>query len=176
MTLNGFIEGPDGEIDWLVRDPSVDFGDILNEIISDKDAIFYGRISYEKWGNVTPENASPKVESAYKRTHAIQKYVFSKSQTGDDTKAVFINSGIEEKVLELKAQPGKNIWLYGGADIAATFLGLGLIDEFRLAVHPVVIGKGKALFENIEGYHQLKLIGVETYDSGVILLRYNAGP
>jgi dihydrofolate reductase len=66
ITLDGFIEGPNGEIDWLVRDPEVDFGDILNEILSDKDAIFYGRVSYDKWGNFQPDaDASSKIKEAY---------------------------------------------------------------------------------------------------------------
>jgi dihydrofolate reductase len=54
VTLDGFIEGPNGELDWLVRDETIDFGDILNDILSDKDAIFYGRVSYEKWGKLHP--------------------------------------------------------------------------------------------------------------------------
>ena len=175
VTLDGFIEGPNGEIDWLVRDPDVDFGDILNEILSDKDAIFYGRVSYDKWGNFRPdEDASPKIKEAYELMHSKQKYVFSKTKTGDGTDAVFINSDIEEKVLNIKRKPGENIWLYGGAKLITTLLNLGLIDEFRLAVHPVIIGSGKALFQNIEDRHKLKLIDVEGYKSGVVLMKYQS--
>ena len=174
ITLDGFIEGPNGEIDWLVRDPDVDFGDILSEILSDKDAIFYGRVSYDKWGKFTPDDASQKIKDAYKLMHSMQKYVFSKTQTGDDTDAVFIKSDIEDKILEIKRQPGKNIWLYGGAKIITTLMNLGLVDEFRLAVHPVVIGKGKPLFQNIEDRHKLKLIDVEGYKSGVVLMKYKS--
>lgn len=175
ITLDGFIEGPNGEIDWLVRDESIDFGDILNEILSDKDAIFYGRVSYDKWGNFQPEeNASQKIKDAYKLMHSKQKYVFSRTKTGDDTDAIFINSNIEERVSEIKNQPGKNIWLYGGAKTVTTFLNLDLIDEYRLAVHPVVIGKGKPLFQDIEDRHKLSLINVKGYESGVTLLEYKA--
>ena len=91
LTLDGFIEGPDGEIDWIVSDNSVDFGDILHEIISDKDAIFYGRKSYELWGNYSPEQGSQKLKDAYAIMHSKTKYVFSESKTSDDTNAVFIN-------------------------------------------------------------------------------------
>ena len=175
ITLDGFIEGPNGEIDWLVRDPEVDFGDILNEILSDKDAIFYGRVSYDKWGNFWPdENASSKIRKAYERMHSKQKYVFSKTKTGDGTGAIFINSDIEESVLNIKRQTGKDIWLYGGAKMTTSLLNLGLIDEFRLAVHPVIIGKGKPLFEKIEDRHKLKLIDVRSYKSGVMLVKYQA--
>ena len=106
--------------------------------------------------------------------HAKRKYVFSKTKTGDDTDAIFINSDIEEKVSEIKQQPGKNIWLYGGAKLITTLLNLDLIDEIRLAVHPVIIGNGRPLFQNIHDRHKLKLIDVEGYKSGVILVKYQA--
>src|SRR5215210_4192364 len=97
MTLVGFIEGPNGELDWLVRDKEIDFGDILNEILSDKDIIFYGRVSYDKWGNFQPEeNASQKIKDAYQLMHSKQKYVFSKTKTNDHTNAIFIGSNIKE--------------------------------------------------------------------------------
>jgi len=173
ITLDGFIEGPNGEIDWLVRDESIDFGDILNEILSDKDVIFYGRISYDKWGNFLPDaNASQKVRDAYQLLHSLQKYVFSRTETGDETDAIFINSNIKKRVSEIQNQPGKNIWLYGGAQIITTFMNLGLVDEYRLAVHPVIIGKGKPLFQNIEERHKLSLIDAESHASGVTLLKY----
>jgi len=173
ITFDGFIEGPNGELDWIVRDDEIDFGDILNEILSDKDVIFYGRISYDKWGNTQPdENASAKIKEAYKLMHSKQKYVFSKAKTGDNTKAIFIRSDIQERVLEIKRQPGKNIWLYGGTKLTTTLLNLDLVDEFRLAIHPVILGKGKQLFQNIEDRHKLKLIDVKGYKSGVMLVKY----
>lgn len=173
VTLDGFIEGPNGELDWLVRDESIDFGDILIEILSDKDAIFYGRVSYDKWGNFSPDdNATPKIKDAYKLLHSKQKYVFSRTKTGDVTDAIFINSDVEQKVKKIKNQPGKNIWLYGGGKLITTFINLDLIDEYRLAVHPVIIGKGTSLFQNIDVKHKLSLIEAKGYNSGVTLLKY----
>src|SRR5688572_4447049 len=173
ITLDGFIEGPEGELDWIVKDSETDFGDILNEILSDKDAIFYGRISYEKWGNSQPgENASAKTKDAYKLMHSKQKYVFSKTKSADNTNAIFINSNIEEKISEIKKQHKKNIWLYGGAKLTATLLNLDLIDELRFAVHPVILGKGKPLFQNIEDRHKLNLKEVQGFKSGVMLVKY----
>lgn len=173
ITLDGFIEGPNGELDWLVRDDDIDFGDILDEILSDKDIIFYGRISYDKWGNMPPdENASEKIKAAYKLMHSKQKYVFSRTKTGDNTGAIFINSAIKERVLEIKQQAGKNIWLYGGAKLASALINLNLVDEYRLAVHPVLIGKGKPLFRDIQHKHKLELIEAKGYKAGVTLLSY----
>ena len=103
--------------------------------------------------------------------HSKQKFVFSKTAKGDNTNAIFINSNIKEKVLEIKKQEGENIWLDGGASLATTFLNLDLIDEYRLVVHPVILGKGKPLFQNIEDRHKLTLTDVKT---GLILLTYKA--
>lgn len=174
ISLDGFIEGPNGEIDWLVRDPTMDFGDILTDILRDKDAIFYGRISYEKWGHYRPDAESPKLKAAYELLHSKTKYVFSHSQTGDDSNTIFINSNIKEKVMAIKQQPGKNIWLYGGAKLTTTLMNFDLVDSYRLAVHPVILGKGKPLFQNIEDRHKLKLVSSEGYPSGVVLLSYEA--
>ncbi len=173
VSLDGFIEGPNGEIDWLVRDEKIDFADILNEILNDKDMIFYGRISYDKWGNSNPgKNASRKLTDAYNLMNSKTKYVFSKTKTGDNTNAIFINSHIKDTVLKIKQEQGKNIWLYGGAKIVTTFLNLDLIDEYRLAVHPVILGKGKPLFKNIKDRHKLTLVDVKGYESGVALMTY----
>jgi dihydrofolate reductase len=175
ITLDGYIEGPNGEIDWITDDGETDNGDVLNDILSDMDIIFYGRVSYVKWGNSqSDENASQKIKDSYKLLHGKQKYVFSRTEKNDDTTAIFINSNIKEKVLEIKKQSGKNIWLYGGAKLVTTFLNLNLIDEYRLAVFPVILGKGKPLFQNIEAEHKLVLIDTKISKSGVIFLNYKA--
>lgn len=174
VTLDGFIEGPNGEIDWLAKDEDTDFGDILAGILADIDTIFYGRVSYDKWGNYYPnENASQKLKEAYDLLHSKTKYVFSTTKTNDG-KAIFINSNIKERVLEIVQPPGKNIWLYGGGKLITTFINLGLVDVYRLAVHPVILGSGKPLFKDIKARVGLKLSDVKTSKSGVVLLSYTA--
>jgi dihydrofolate reductase len=175
ISLDGFIEGPNGEIDWLVRDESIDFADILNDILSDKDIIFYGRVSYEKWGRYEPEgNASPKLKAAYSLLHSKTKYVFSRTKQNDNSKAIFINSNIKEKVQEIVRQPGNNIWLYGGSKLTTTFINLDLVDIYKLAVHPVILGRGKPLFVNIAERHKLQLLDIQGFKSGVTLQTYQA--
>ena len=172
VTLDGFIEGPNGEIDWLVKDEETDFGDILTNILADIDTIFYGRVSYDLWGNYYPEkNASPKLKAAYDLLHSKKKYVFSRTKKSDG-KATFIDSNIKERVEEILQEPGKNIWLYGGGKLITTFMNLGLVDVYRLAVHPVILGSGKPLFEIIKASVGLKLIDAKPSSSGVILLTY----
>jgi dihydrofolate reductase len=143
VTVDGYISGPNGEIDWLVKDGQKDFGDILVEILHGVDAIFYGRISYDLWGNYQPdEKASAKLKESYKLLHSKSKYVFSSTKQEDDSKATFINSDIKDNILEIKKKVNGDIWLYGGGKLITTIMNFGLVDIYRLAVHPVIIGEG----------------------------------
>ncbi len=138
-TLDGFIEGPNGEIDWCIMDDDMDFDGFLSGI----DTIFYGRKSYDLWGNYQPEeNAAPAEQQLWKGVHAKDKFVFS-SQHREDENATFITSDIIEKVTEIKNQGGKDIWLYGGASLINTFIQNNLMDVYRISVHPVALGTGK---------------------------------
>lgn len=173
ITFDGMIEGPDGELDWIVKDDEFDYGDILNEILSDKDIIFYGRVAYEKFGNQHPDpQTGSKIRDAYQLLNSKKKYVFSTTMKNEPAGVVVIDSNIRDRVMEIKQQPGKNIWLYGGAGIATTFLNLNLLDEIRLAIHPVLLGKGKPLFQHIEQKQDLILLESKKYKSGVTLVKY----
>jgi dihydrofolate reductase len=170
VTLDGFIEGPNGEIDWCIMDGESNFDKFLDSI----DTIFYGRISYDLWGNYQPaEDEDPFMKGIYKAIHSKAKYVFSTTKE-DDGKARFIRSDIKERVLEIAKQPGKDIWLYGGGKLITAFINLGLVDVFRLAVHPVVLGSGKPLFQDIKDRINLKLTDTKTTESGVVFLNYVA--
>lgn len=175
VTLDGYISGPEGEIDWLVKDGEKDFGDILAEILVGIDAVFYGRVSYDLWGNYQPdEKASPKVKESYKLLHSKTKYVFSKTKKKDDSNAIFINEDKKERILDIKHNLDGDIWLYGGGKLITSIMNLGLVDIYRLAVHPVIIGEGIPLFKDIKDRIGLKLIDTEQSKSGVILLTYEA--
>lgn len=119
VTLDGFIEGPNGEIDWCILEEGEggDFIHFLNGI----DTIFYGRVSYDMWGNWQPDETMNKaVRDAYAIIHQQKKYVFSTTQTADDGIATFIASDIAHHVEEIRRQPGKDIWLYGGGKLINT--------------------------------------------------------
>lgn len=175
VTLDGFISGPNGEIDWLVKDEEKDFGDILAEILIGVDAIFYGRVSYCLWGNYQPaDNARTRLKKSYQLLHSKKKYVFSKTMKSDGNHAIFINSDIEKNILAIKQKTKGNIWLYGGGKLITSIMNLDLVDVYRLAVHPVIIGKGIPLFNAISNRIQLNLTHTEQSKSGVILLNYKA--
>lgn len=168
VTLDGFIEGPNGEIDWCIMDDDMDFDSFLSGI----DTIFYGRVSYDAWGNFQPgTDASHAEQKLWSAVHSKNKVVFS-SQARQDNKATFITDDIINKVKEIKQQDGKDIWLYGGAGIIKTFIRAGLIDIYRLSVHPVALGTGKPLFEDLEERVGFKLIKTNTFRSGVVQLIY----
>lgn len=168
VTLDGFIEGPNGEIDWCILDDDMDFEGFLAGI----DTIFYGRVSYDAWGNFQPDaQASPAEQSLWREVHSKEKIVFSR-QSSPDERATYISSDLTEKVAEIKKQEGKDIWLYGGAGLITTFIRYGLIDRYRLSVHPVALGSGKPLFEDLKARLGLKLLQTKTFRSGVVQLIY----
>lgn len=168
VTLDGFIEGPNGEVDWCIMDDDMDFDGFLSGI----DTIFYGRVSYDSWGNYQPdENAGEVEKKLWEAVHSKNKFVFT-SQNRQDDRAVFIQSGVTEKVAEIKQQAGKDIWLYGGASLIKTFIQLDLVDVYRISVHPTVLGKGKPLFEDLKERIELKLIQSKPFKSGVVQLIY----
>lgn len=172
VTLDGFIEGPNGEIDWCIVDDASGSDDFLGSLLKETDTIFYGRVSYDMWGNWQPDvNADPAIRKAYDAIHAKKKYVFSSTKMNDEH-AVIISSDIKNQVEMILNEPGKNIWLYGGGKLITTFINLGLIDEFRLAVHPVILGSGKYLFNDLKTRVNLKLLDVKTSTSGVAVLSY----
>ncbi|ULT59431.1 dihydrofolate reductase family protein [Neobacillus drentensis] len=169
VTLDGLIEGKNGEVDWCIMDAEMGFINFLNEI----DTILYGRKSYDLWGQYTPENDATDTEKEmWELVHSKEKYVFSRKQKQTENKTIFINDNIIEEVNKLKNKPGKDIWLYGGASLITTFINLGLIDEFRLSVHPIILGEGKPLFIDIKQRTNLKMVKTRKFSSGVVQLIY----
>jgi dihydrofolate reductase len=170
VSLDGFIEGPNGEVDWCIMDPDMLFIDFLNNI----DTILYGRKSYELWGQYLPGDGTSDTEKEiWRLVHCKKKYVFSKTPTKEYPGANLVSSNIVEEVKKIKNEPGKEIWLYGGASLITTFLNLGLVDEYRLSIHPVILGAGKPLFSDIKQRLGLKLINTKKFSSGVVQLCYH---
>ncbi len=172
VTLDGFIEGPNGEIDWCNLDG--DAVSFFDKFLPGIDTIFYGRISYDLWGQYQPA-ADPSTfeKKLWQAVHSKNKYVFSRNPARDN-KATYISADITGNVNAIKLQPGKDIWLSGGAGLITEFINAGLVDTYLLAIYPVILGAGKPLFSNIKERIGLKLSGVETSGSGVVLLSYDA--
>jgi len=169
ISLDGFIEGPNGEYDWCIMDEEFGFGEFLDSV----DTIFFGRKSYELWGNYIPGPGSPDSEKEiWSQTHNKRKYVFSRTLQSVDSPTILIKENITDEVNKIRKQQGKDIWLYGGASLVSTFINLGIVDELRLAVHPIILGAGKPLFQNIKERVKAKHVKTKAFSSGVVLLCY----
>lgn len=171
VTLDGFIEGPNGEVDWCVMDEEMAFDQFLSGI----DTILYGRKSFDLWGEYMPSSAASEFEKQiWAMVHRKKKVVFSTKRPVTVGPVQYIIQNVEAEIKKLKQESGKDMWLYGGAQLISTFMSLGLVDEYRLSVHPVLLGTGKPLFEGLQKRVNLTLTDVRSYRSGVVQLRYQA--
>lgn len=156
VSVDGYIEGPKGEYDWCFTDQ--DYG--LNEFVKRVDSLFMGRKSYE----LVQKDPLP--------WKGFTNYVFTTSLENPAEDNVKLVRSMDE-VPSIVKQPGKDIWLFGGAHLVTQFLNADLIDEIRMSVHPIILGGGKLLFQDINQRKTLKLIEAKTYDSGLVQLRYS---
>jgi dihydrofolate reductase len=174
MSLDGYIEGPNGELDWLIFEKN---GAYTNEFLLDFDTIFYGRLAYEKFGitRVAGPLQTEAQREFYEALNGTRKYVFSRTAKHVLGNAMVIHDNLLTEVRRIRNEDGKNIWLCGGADIFSTFVELDLIDEYIFTIHPRILGSGKLLFQNIRKRLNLKLIHAQNLASGVVALHYIPG-
>lgn len=154
VSLDGFIEGPNGEYDWCFTDQDYGLKDFFKEI----DAVFIGRKSFEMAGT----GMFPKAAC----------YVFSNTLEKVKKGVHLVKGDIAQQVEQIKNEPGKDIWLFGGSSLTTSLLNAGLIDVLWLSVHPILLGKGKQLFQNIDKRISLELMKSKTYSSGLVSLHY----
>ena len=162
VSLDGFIEGPKGEYDWCFTDQ--DYG--LKEFFKRIDTIFVGRKTYEM---------SLEMEGGGAGFPKFKEYVFSTTLDKVKEGKTLIKENIKTEVEKIKNKNGKDIWLFGGASLTTSLVNLGLVDELSLAVHPILLGRGKTLFNNIKDRIKLTLVDTKTYSTGLISLTYNVG-
>jgi dihydrofolate reductase len=175
VSLDGFVEGPTRNLDWGIIDEE------LHSFINDQqraiDTYLFGRRMYEVmryWDTAETDPANPEYALEFARIwKTIRKIVFSKTLEQVQGNATLSKGNIVEEIARLKAEPGKDLGV-GGATIAATLMRSGLIDEYRLYVHPVVLGSGTPMFPALDSKINLRLIETHTFNSGVVLLRYHS--
>ena len=176
VTLDGFIAGPNGEMDWVRVDEAM--GNYEYNLVSSADTLLLGRVTYQSfagaWPHV-PENPSvSEGEKMYARQlNAMRKIVFSRTLEKVEWNNSFLVREVRAADIEhMKQEPGKDMVVYGSASIVQSLTNLGVIDEYQLFVHPVVLGSGKPLFKDIKDRANLKLVKTETFPSGVVGLYY----
>ena len=162
VSLDGFIEGPNGEYDWCVPDPDYNFNEFFNRF----DTIFVGRRTYEM---------SSEMEGGPPGFPKFKEFVFSTTLDRVKEGTTLIKGDIKTEVEKIKKEKGKDIWLFGGAGLTTSLLNLGLVDELSLAVYPVLLGGGKTLFSDIKDRINLTLLNTRTYSTGAVSLTYSLG-
>jgi dihydrofolate reductase len=155
-SLDGYIAGPGGEFDWIPMDPDIDFEALYTEF----DTILMGRRSFEE----LPEPFQ-----------GMQVVVFSRSLRQEDHPEVtMVADRVKETIDEIRARPGKDIWLWGGGELFRSLLELGCVDTVELAIVPVLLGGGRPLLPETSVRRRLALTGQRVYTkSGIVLLQYD---
>lgn len=170
LSVEGFMEEERGQMDWFVQDDELNV--YAMELLDSVDTIIYGRITYEMMAGFWP-NASGSFAA---RTNELQKYVVTRTLKetpwGTWNNARPLSGNLAEEIKRLKEQPGKDIVIYGSGSIVRELTEHELIDEYRLIVNPVLLGKGKPLFGVFPGRIHLKLNEAKVFPSGVIALSY----
>ncbi len=175
VTLDGFVAGPNGEMDWIVYNDEVE--KYAHALHSTTDAAIYGRVTYQMmqsyWPTVLSDPSSDEGAMNHARWYEnATKLVISRTLENDEAnKTIVISDNIAEEMTKIKQQPGKDIWLIGSPTTAQEFMRLGLIDEYRININPLVLGSGKLLFEDV-GDLKLNLLEAKTLMGGVVVLRY----
>jgi dihydrofolate reductase len=172
ITLDGFLSGPNGELDWFCADE--EFLAYARQLCQSIGAILFGRRTYEMmaayWPREEPLKNDPIVAE---RMNNLPKVVVSTTLSHPGWhNARLIRDRVAENVLELKASAGADVAIFGSGQLVSSLLPHGLIDELRLFVHPVILGRGRPEFSLLTGRIDLNLVHTRPFRSGIILLTY----
>jgi len=174
VSVDGFFERPGRDISWHLVDEELH--QYINDDLSKKGGFLSGRITHELMAEFWPTaDQDPDIAPAMAEFAGIwrnmPKFVFSRTLTTADWNTTVIHDVVPEQIAELKAQPGGDLVL-SGPNLAQSFMRLGLIDEYLLYVHPVVVGDGQRLFQSPDVTANLKLMGTGAFGNGVVRLHY----
>ena len=159
MSLDGYIAGPQGESDWIVMDPDLDFGALFAAF----DTILLGRKTYETTSEAGKGGGMP----------GMQTYVFSHTLRPEDCPSVVLSDDPKTTIQDLKSEAGKDIWLFGGGSLFQSLLAQGLVDSVEVAIMPVLLGGGIPLLPPPAEVAKLKLTSHRVYEkTGTVTLEY----
>ena len=173
-SVDGFIDGPNGEFDWPVMGPGLSaYSENLDRGV---DTLLFGRPVWEMmvgfWPHAETVSDDPHTAVFAPFWRATPKIVFSRSYAGDEWTSRVIGDDLAGEVAALKAGPGGDMLLTGGSALAAALTAHRLIDEYHIAVHPVVLGGGRKLFADPKPFRDLDLVSSRVVDERVVVSRY----
>jgi dihydrofolate reductase len=176
MTVDGYIAGLNGEMDWMTLDWDNELNRYVSEITEPVDTIVLGRILAEGfipyWASVAANPDDPEFTAGHKFTDT-PKVVFTKTldkSIWDNT--VLAKDDLVDEITRLKKRKGKDIIAYGGASFVSALIKHGLVDEYHLLINPTAIGKGMPIFQELENQQNLRLIKSISFDCGIVALNY----
>ena len=176
VSVDGFIEGPEHELDWFENGDPV-FEQYCSEMLDSVGVALYGRRSYElmvqHWPDAELNAKSPADRDFARRMNALPKVVLSRTlQNATWNNTTIVHDNVAARLRELKRAPGKPIVAWAGADLVSTLTELDLVDEYRLLVHPVLLGRGTPLFQRISARRKLKLTRTTQLGRNIVVLCY----
>ena len=180
-SLDGFMGGTGGDMTWMVDDEEMDH-DFTTDIRHRADTILTGRATYQSFEGAWPAMAedpslTPEIAKFARWMVETPMVVFSNTRPKlGMANARLATLGIAEEVAKLRAEPGGDMAIFGGASTVAEFVRLGLVDEYWLKVQPVAIGQGLPVFDRLESPVDLRLVWSKIYMSGVVGVRYETAP
>lgn len=176
ISLDGFVAGPKGEMDWIKVDEEI--FDYVGKRISEGDTALYGRVTYEMMENYWPTAADKPTASKHDIEHSkwyskVRKVVLSKTMNEAGlTNTKIISDKLADSINEIKQQTGQDILLFGSPTATHSLMQQNLIDGYWLFVNPIILGRGIPLFEGIKDKTKLKLLNTKQFASGVTELNY----
>jgi len=178
VTLDGFMAGRNYELDWHFSYWNEEMAEHACERLSKIDTILLGRVTYQAMAGYWPYQAFntsfPREQLAFaEMMNNYRKVVFSRTlQNTAWNNSRLVKANLRREIARLKQQPGKDMIIYGSRSIVTALMRSGLVDEYELWVHPVLLGKGKPLFPGQPHMRQLRLMRTRSFASGVIILYY----
>jgi dihydrofolate reductase len=178
ISLDGFVSGPNDDMSYVGESFNEEMGKYEFDIVTQSDTLVLGRLTYESfagsWPYVPDKPGVDEGEKAYaQQLNAMRKMVFSTTLKSAEWAGSQLFRQIDpEQIKSAKQEEGKDMLIYGSASIIQQLTNLGLIDEYQLLVHPVLLGGGKPLFKDVKEKRKLRLVSARPFTSGVVLMTY----
>ena len=172
VSLDGYFEGPNKELNWFVVEE--EFFEYAKELLRSVDTILFGRVTYEGMASYWPTPAAKDNDATIThKMNNLSKVVFSKTLSRVEwNNSRLVKGNIAEEIRKMKEEPGKDMVIFGSGSIVSALTRLGLIDEYRIIVNPVILGKGNPLFKDLQDKFNLELLKTKKLNSGVVIFYY----